>query len=211
MVLISSSVAPSNTGVANGTPACRFVASSMIPRRTTVLRSSALAAGVVDQRQRFAHVRDLGLRLQQFADALAQTLGRPAQVRFQNLADVHARRHAERIEHDIHRRAVGHVRHVLDRHDLGDDALVAVAAGHLVAGLQPALDRQVDLDHLLHARRQLVAAGQLASSFLRKPRRTTCASVPSPPAVARAAAPLLRWPGGCRTSGSDRSPQDKPW
>ena len=45
--------------------------------------------------------------------------------------------------------------------DLGHDALVAVAAGHLVAGLQAALDGQVHLDHLQHARRQLVALRQL--------------------------------------------------
>ena len=38
-----------------------------------------------------------------------------------------------------------------------DDALVAVATGHLVADLQLALDGDVDLHHLDDARRQLVA------------------------------------------------------
>jgi len=33
---------------------------------------------------------------------------------------------------DVHRGAVGQERHVLDRKDLGDDALVAVSAGELV-------------------------------------------------------------------------------
>jgi hypothetical protein len=42
-----------------------------------------------------------------------------------------------------------------------DDALVAVAAGHLVADLQLALDGDVDLHHLDDARRQLVALGEL--------------------------------------------------
>ena len=42
-----------------------------------------------------------------------------------------------------------------------DHALVAVPAGHLVAGLQLALHRDEDLDHLHHAGRQLVAALQL--------------------------------------------------
>jgi hypothetical protein len=60
-----------------------------------------------------------------------------------------------------HGRAVGHVGHVLDRNDLGHHTLVAVAAGHLVARLQAALDGQVDLDHLQHARGQLVALRQL--------------------------------------------------
>ena len=67
----------------------------------------------------------------------------------------------ERVQHQIDRRAVVEERHVLDRHDARHDALVAVAAGHLVAGLQLALHRDEDLDHLHHAGRQLVAALQL--------------------------------------------------
>ena len=78
----------------------------------------------------------------------AQQLGGPAQVRFQHLADVHARRHAQRIQHDVHRRAVGQERHVLFRHDLGHDALVAVAAGHFVADGQFALGGDINLDRL---------------------------------------------------------------
>jgi hypothetical protein len=38
-----------------------------------------------------------------------------------------------RVEDDVDRGAVLEERHVLDREDLGDDALVAVAAGQLVA------------------------------------------------------------------------------
>ena len=44
------------------------------------------------------------------------------------------------------------------RQDLGDHALVAVAAGHLVADRDHALGGDVDLDHLQHAAAQLVAA-----------------------------------------------------
>ena len=66
-------------------------------------------------------------------DLEAERLGRTAEVRFEHLADVHARRHAERVQHDVNRSAVREERHVFFRHDLGDDALVAVAAGHLVA------------------------------------------------------------------------------
>ena len=65
--------------------------------------------------------------------------GRVAEVRLEHLADVHAARDAERVEDDVDRRAVGHERHVLDREDLGDDALVAVAAGELVAHADLAL------------------------------------------------------------------------
>ena len=70
------------------------------------------------------------------------------------------RRHAERIQHDVDRRAVGEVRHVLLGQDAREHALVAVAAGHLVADLELALDGDEDLDHLDDARRQLVAALQ---------------------------------------------------
>ena len=79
-------------------------------------------------------------------------------MRLEDLADVHTARHAERIENDLHRRSVGQMRHVLFRHDAGDDSLVAVASGHLVADRHLALARDVDLHELAHARRELVAA-----------------------------------------------------
>ena len=100
------------------------------------------------------------------ADLDAQALGGPAQMGLQHLADVHARRHAQRVQHDVDRRAVRHVRHVFDRHDRRDDALVAVAAGHLVARLHAALHRQVHLDHLEHARGEVVARGDLGALLL---------------------------------------------
>ncbi len=82
-------------------------------------------------------------------------------MRLQDLADVHPPRHAERVQHEVDRRAVLQERHVLDRHHAADHALVAVPARHLVARLQLALHRDEDLDHLHHAGRQLVAALQL--------------------------------------------------
>ncbi len=91
----------------------------------------------------------------------AERVRGPPEVGLENLADVHTRRNAERIEHDLHRRAVRQIRHVLFRQDARDDALVAVAAGHLVADRQLALHRDVDLDQLDDARRQLVAATNL--------------------------------------------------
>ena len=60
------------------------------------------------------------------------------------------------------------VRHVLFRQDAADHALVAVATGHLVADLELALDGDVDLHHLDHARRQLVAAWLRRSILSRK-------------------------------------------
>src|SRR5262249_46061890 len=85
----------------------------------------------------------------------------PAQMGLQDLTHVHAARHAERVKHDVDRRAIGEERHVLGRHDLRHHALVAVAAGHLVAGLDLALHRDEDLDHLHYARRQFIAALKL--------------------------------------------------
>src|ERR1022692_4444026 len=84
-------------------------------------------------------------------------LGHPAEVRLQHLADVHPARHAERVEHDVHRRAVLKERHVLDRQDLRDDALVTVPASQLVTIGDLPLGRDVDPHQLVHAGRQLVA------------------------------------------------------
>ena len=58
---------------------------------------------------------------------------RPAQVRLQDLADVHAAGHAQRVEDHVDGGAVGQVGHVRLGDDLGDHALVAVAPGELVA------------------------------------------------------------------------------
>src|SRR3954447_22467889 len=84
-------------------------------------------------------------------------LGDPPEVGLQNLANVHPARHAERVEHDVDRGAVLQERHVLDRQDLRDDALVAVAAGELVTVLDLALLSHVHPDQLVDARRQFVA------------------------------------------------------
>ena len=74
----------------------------------------------------------------------------------QDLSHVHAGGHAQRVEHEIHRRAVRQVGHVLLRQDHGDHALVAVAAGHLVAHGDLALLGDVDADQCVHAGRELI-------------------------------------------------------
>ena len=78
-------------------------------------------------------------------------------MRLHDLPEVHARGHAQRIEDDVDRTAVLGVRHVFFRQHLGDDALVAVAAGHLVALQNLALLRDVDAHEVIDAGRQLVA------------------------------------------------------
>ena len=108
----------------------------------------------------------LAPRVQRLGHLLAQAARGPAKMGLEDLTDVHARRHAQRIEHDVGMRPVFQERHVLDRQDAADHALVAVTAGHLVARLQLALHRDEHLDHLQHARRQLVAALQLLDAVV---------------------------------------------
>src|SRR5216684_707762 len=99
-------------------------------------------------------------------EAVTQLLGSPAEVRLENLADVHTRRNAKRVENDLDGSAVGHIGHVFLRHDAGNDALVAVAAGHFVADGKLALHGDIDLDQLDDARRQLVALLELILALL---------------------------------------------
>ena len=99
--------------------------------------------------------------LERLIDDTTETAAGPAEMRLEDLPDVHAARHAERIEHHVDMRAIVEERHVLARHDHRHDALVAVPAGHLVARLDLALHGDEDLDHLHDAGRQLVAALQL--------------------------------------------------
>ena len=63
----------------------------------------------------------------------AEVAAGEAEIRLEKLPEVHARRHAERVEDDVHRPSVGKERHVAARKDARNDALVSVAAGHLVA------------------------------------------------------------------------------
>ena len=73
-------------------------------------------------------------------------------MRLEDLADVHPARHAERVQDDVDRGAVLEEGHVLLGDDPGDDALVPVAAGELVALRDLALLRDVDADELVDAR-----------------------------------------------------------
>ena len=52
-----------------------------------------------------------------YCELRAEHARAPAEVRLEDLPDVHAARHAERVEHEVDRRAVLQVRHVLFRQD----------------------------------------------------------------------------------------------
>ncbi|CAI8428631.1 MAG: Uncharacterised protein [Synechococcus sp. MIT S9220] len=83
----------------------------------------------------------------------------PTHQELEHLADIHSAGNAERIQHDVHRSAIGEVRHVLTREDAADDSLVAMAAGHLVANLDLAA-----LSHI-HTHHHVGAGGQLITLF----------------------------------------------
>jgi hypothetical protein len=72
-------------------------------------------------------------------------------VSFEHLPYVHARRHTQRIQNDIHRRSVRQKRHVFLRHDLRHHTLVSVASCHLVTDRQLPLGSDVNLHGLDHA------------------------------------------------------------
>src|SRR5687767_1614753 len=99
-----------------------------------------------------------GVGAQHFVDLLPETARRPTEVSFENLTDVHARRNAERIQDDVNRRPILQIGHVLFGENSGNDALIAVPAGHFVADLKLAHDGDKDFDHLNDARRKLIAA-----------------------------------------------------
>jgi len=82
---------------------------------------------------------------------------RPAEMRLHDLTEVHARGHAQRVEHDVDRTAVFGIRHVFFGQHFGDDALVAMTAGHLIALQNLAFLRDVNADEMVDARRELVA------------------------------------------------------
>jgi len=87
--------------------------------------------------------------------AEAQAVRCPAEVCLQDLTNVHTARHTQRVQDDLHGRAIGEIGHILDGHHCRDDPLVPMAAGHLVTLGQLAPLRDADAHHLLHARREV--------------------------------------------------------
>jgi len=90
-------------------------------------------------------------------DSPAQSLGCIAQMDLQDLSDIHTGRDAQGVQDYVQRSAVRQIRHIFTGKDAGHDALVAVAAGHLVAHADLALLGDVDADDLVDAGGHLVA------------------------------------------------------
>ena len=81
-------------------------------------------------------------------DAATELRQGPAHQTLEHLTHIHAGGNAEGVKADFDRSAISEERHIFDRNDLGDDALIAVAASHLVTDLELLLGRDVDLDLL---------------------------------------------------------------
>ena len=116
-----------------------------------------LAAAViqlVQERTDFVH---LAMLLQHFVNALTDAFCCPTQMHFQNLTDIHTRRHAQWVQHDVHRATICHIRHIFYRQNARYHAFIPVAARHFVARLQAAFNRDKHFHGFLHAGRQLVA------------------------------------------------------
>ena len=111
--------------------------------------------------------------------AEAETLGGPTQMNFKHLTDIHPSRHTQRIQDQIHRRSVFEERHILHRDNLGNNALIAMAAGHLISGSDLAALGNRDTHHHIHTRREvgIVFTGKdfhihhLAAFTMRHPQR----------------------------------------
>ena len=78
----------------------------------------------------------------------SQPAARSTQDGLENLAKVHTGRHTHRVQYQVDRASVFQERHVLHAHNLGNDTLVAMATGQLVADLNLTLLGNVDLGHL---------------------------------------------------------------
>ena len=125
-----------------------------------VLRLEVLKAAVCVVVRHLEHVHDVVL-VRAVKDRgthiEAEHFGREREVNLLDLTDVHTRRNAERVQHDIQRAAVRQEGHILHRKHARHDTLVAVAACHLIADRNLSLLCDVNADVLVHTRRELIA------------------------------------------------------
>ena len=125
-----------------------------------VLRLEVLEAAVCVVVCHLEHVHDVVLVRavkDRGAHVEAEHLGSEREVNLLDLSNVHTRRHAERVQHNVERAAVRQEGHILDRKHARHNTLVAVAACHLVADRNLSLLCDVNADILVHARGELIA------------------------------------------------------
>ena len=92
-----------------------------------------------------------------FFDFFAEHMAGPGQMNFQDLPDIHSRRNAKGVQHQIDRTSVRSKGHIFNRQDAGAYALVTVAPRHFVAFAEFPFLRNVNADELIYARRQFIA------------------------------------------------------
>ena len=90
------------------------------------------------------------------AEFNSEFLASPSENGFVNLTQIHTRRHAERVQNDVHRSSVIKERHVFPTHDLSDAALVAMTTCHLITHGDLSLLSDVDFSKLHDSVRELV-------------------------------------------------------
>ena len=78
-----------------------------------------------------------------------------------NLSQIHTSGHAQRIQENIYGFAIWQIGHILLGNNLRDDALIPVAAGHLITYGQFSLLSHIDFDKLNHAGCEFIAANDL--------------------------------------------------
>ena len=86
----------------------------------------------------------------------AQCMACPAEMNLKNLPDVHSGWHAEGVQHDVHRRSIGEIRHILFGQNLCYHTFVAIAARHLIADGDMARRCDKDFHQFKHAGFQFV-------------------------------------------------------
>ena len=89
-------------------------------------------------------------------DLEAEMLCGDTEMHLEHLTDIHSGRNAQRIQHDIERRTVCKIRHILGRKYARNDTFVTVASRHLVADGNLSLLRDIDADRLVYAGRKLI-------------------------------------------------------
>ncbi len=157
--------------------------------------------------QAFLDVRLSGAVEHRGGDVPAELSAGRAQVHFQHLADVHARRHAQGVQNDLQRHAAREEGHILFRQYAGDDALVAVAAGHLVPHADLALLGDVNPHHALDP-------GERSARFSLASKTLTSTTTPDSPwgmrrDVSRTSSPFRRrWRAA---AALPRSARFRPW
>ncbi len=127
-----------------------FAGAAVVQDALAVLAQAGLTQGIADGGFVCA-VKDRRCNLP------AECLSRIAEVDLENLTDIHTGRNAQGVKDYIKRSAVGQIRHILTRKYARDNALVAVAAGHLIADGDLTLLSDVNTHDLIYAGAHLVA------------------------------------------------------